>query len=188
MRYALALALVLLASSCGGTSEARGKHYRVPSSTMEPTLHCARPGVGCLADQADEIIVQADPVPQRGDVVVFQTPQLALRECGAAGKFVKRLVGLPGEVWAERDGFVYINGHRLAEPYVAAPRRDSMTLTLRDLPPKGKLRRIPADFYLVLGDNRASSCDSRIWGLVPRENLIGKVVEIKRGSKLIDFR
>ena len=49
------------------------------------------------------------------------------------------------------------------------------TKTLLDIPPLGKLRRIPPRMYLVEGDNRAHSCDSRVWGLVPRANIIGKV-------------
>ena len=89
---------------------------------------------------------------------------------------MKRIIGLPGEAWSERNGVTYIDGRRLAEPYVGPTRRDSDTKTLRDIPPLGKLRRIPAQMYLMEGDNRAHSCDSRVWGLVPRANIIGKVV------------
>jgi len=96
-------------------------------------------------------------------------------EC-LGGIFVKRIIGLPGEAWSERDGVTYINGRRLAESYIAASRRDGDTKTLRDIPPLGKLQRIPAQMYLMEGDNRAHSCDSRVWGLVPRVNIIGKVV------------
>ena len=46
---------------------------------------------------------------------------------------------------------------------------------MRDIPPTGRLSRIPKDMYLMEGDNRAHSCDSRIWGLVPRRSIIGKV-------------
>ena len=80
--------------------------------------------------------------------------------------FVKRLVGLPGETWSERDGFVYIDGKRLDEPYIKADRRD------HDTKDPGK---IAPGHYFMMGDNRQSSCDSRVWGTVPKKNLIGEV-------------
>jgi signal peptidase I len=117
--------------------------------------------------------------PRRGDIVVFRTPSLARLKCGAGGIFIKRLVGLPGERWSERRGFVEIDGRKLVEPYIQASRRDSQTLEGGTIPP---------DRFLLLGDNRASSCDSRVYGLVPRRNLIGWVFDIKRGSQEIHIR
>jgi len=153
--------------------------YRIPSSSMEPTLHCARPAAGCEAGTSDRVLANRFIYhfrdPRRGEIVVFNTPPLARQECGSEGTFVKRLIALPGEVWEERNGFVYINGKKLNEPYIQPSRRDSQTLGLADLPPRGKDTRIPAGYYLMMGDNRNSSCDSRRWGLVPRKNLIGKV-------------
>jgi signal peptidase I len=153
--------------------------YRIPSSSMEPTLHCARPAAGCEASTSDRVLANRFIYhfrdPKRGEIVVFKTPSLAKQECGSEGTFVKRLIGLPGEVWEERSGFVYINGKKLDESYIQPDRRDSQTLGLADLPPRGKYTRIPPDYYLMMGDNRNSSCDSRRWGLVPRKNLIGKV-------------
>jgi signal peptidase I len=153
--------------------------YRIPSSSMEPTLHCARPATGCEAGTSDRVLANRFIYhfrnPERGEIVVFKTPALARQECGSEGTFVKRLIGLPGEVWEERDGIVYINGKRLNEPYISPNRRDHNTLGLADLPPRATYTRIPKDYYLMMGDNRNSSCDSRRWGLVPRKNLIGKV-------------
>jgi signal peptidase I len=153
--------------------------YRIPSSSMEPTLHCARPAASCEASTSDRVLANRFIYhfrdPKRGEIVVFKTPSLAKQECGSEGTFVKRLIGLPGEVWEERSGFVYINGKKLDESYIQPDRRDSQTLGLADLPPRGKYTRIPPDYYLMMGDNRNSSCDSRRWGLVPRKNLIGKV-------------
>ena len=153
--------------------------YRIPSSSMEPTLHCARPAQGCEARTSDRVLACRFcyhlHAPQRDDIVVFNTPKLAKQECGSEGTFVKRLIGLPGEVWEERSGYVYINGKKLNEPYIHADRRDSQTLTLADIPPRSTMTRIPHNMYLMMGDNRSSSCDSRVWGLVPRKNLIGEV-------------
>jgi signal peptidase I len=153
--------------------------YRIPSPSMEPTLHCARPEPGCEAGSSDRVlanrfIYRIHP-PRRREIVVFHAPEAATREC-LGGIFVKRIVGLPGEVWSERSGVTYINGRRLVEPYVAQSRRDTDTKTLLDIPPIGTMKRIPPRMYLMEGDNRAHSCDSRVWGLVPRANIIGKVV------------
>jgi signal peptidase I len=153
--------------------------YRIPSSSMEPTLHCARPAAGCEASTSDRVLanrfIYHFRSPRRGEIVVFQTPKLALQACGSQGTFVKRLIGLPGEVWEERSGFVYINGKKLNEPYVKADRRDHDSYGLMDIPPRHTYIRIPKGYYLMMGDNRSSSCDSRRWGLVPRKNLIGPV-------------
>ncbi len=153
--------------------------YRIPSSSMEPTLHCARPGTGCEARTSDRVLANRFIYhfrnPKRGEIIVFHTPPLAQKECGAAGTFVKRLIGLPGERWEERNGIVFVNGRRLVESYLKPDRRDVESHTLADIPPRGTMTTIPKDMYLMMGDNRASSCDSRRWGLVPRQNLIGEV-------------
>jgi signal peptidase I len=144
--------------------------YRIPSSSMEPTLHCARPGSECEARFSDRVLAcrlcYRFWSPKRGDIIVFHTPPLAAVRCGAGGTFVKRLIGLPGELWEERGGYVYINGKRLNEPYIKAARRDSRTIA--------PIRIAPGNYFMI-GDNRASSCDSRAWGTVPHRNLVGKV-------------
>jgi signal peptidase I len=152
--------------------------YRIPSPSMEPTLHCARPEPGCEGDRSDRVLANRFIYhfrdPRRGEIVVFHAPKAATAAC-IGGVFVKRVIGLPGEVWSERDGYTFIDGRRLSEPYVQATRRDTGTKTMRDIPPVGTLTRIPKDMYLMEGDNRDHSCDSRVWGLVPRSALIGKV-------------
>jgi signal peptidase I len=146
--------------------------YRIPSSSMEPTLHCARPTEGCEARLSDRVLanrfIYHFRSPHRGEIVVFNTPKKAQEMCGASGTFVKRLIGLPGDTVTEKTGgFLYINDQRLNEPYIKPDRRahDSTTGTWR----------VPKGEYFFMGDNRGQSCDSRRWGPVPRKNLIGKV-------------
>jgi signal peptidase I len=152
--------------------------YRIPSPSMEPTLHCARPQAYCEGAHSDRVLANRFIYhfrdPHRGEIVVFNAPPAARRAC-EGGVFVKRIIGLPGEVWAEQNGYTLIDGRRLSEPYVTTERRDDQTLTLKNIPPVGTLQRIPRGMYLMEGDNRAHSCDSRVWGLVPRGNIIGKV-------------
>ena len=75
--------------------------YRIPSSSMEPTLHCARPASGCEARFSDRVLANRFIYhlrdPRRGEIIVFDTPDAARLKCGAGGTFVKRLIGLPGD-------------------------------------------------------------------------------------------
>lgn len=149
--------------------------YRIPSSSMEPTLHCARPADGCLSRFSDRVLANRFIYhlrdPRRGEIVVFKTPPAAQVKCGAGGTFVKRLIGLPGETIELRlekgEGYVYINGRKLREPYVQEDRRLQATAM--------QPQTIPPNHYFMMGDNRSQSCDSRQWGPVGRENVIGKV-------------
>jgi len=161
--------------------------YRIPSSSMEPTLHCARPAQGCEARFSDRVLanrfIYHFKKPGRGDIVVFQTPPAAAERCGGeGGTFVKRLIGLPGETVEERlvrgRGYIFVDGRRLDEPYVRPESRDSRTG--RWVVPDGK--------YFFMGDNRNQSCDSRDWGAVPRGNIIGEVFAVYWPPNRIGFR
>jgi signal peptidase I len=160
------LALVLLLAT--GTL----KPYAVSTPAMEPTLHCAQPTQGCEGAHEDRALALTRFVSYgRGDLVVFDPPPAAKARCGIAERFVKRIVGLPGERLELRsvDGVleVYVDGGRLAEPYVDAERRTSR---------RAGTYEVPDDAYFVLGDNRAQSCDSRVWGPLPATELRGKLV------------
>lgn len=145
--------------------------FRIPSSSMEPTLKCAKPGLGCTATFNDRVlaakIVYDFRDPERGDIAVFHAPAAAKARCSEGGTFVKRVIGLPGDVVGERDGYVTIDGKLLSEPYIRAVDRDHTTKTWNRLGP-GQ--------YFVMGDQRDNSCDSRVWGPVARSAFIGPVV------------
>jgi signal peptidase I len=145
--------------------------FRVPTSSMEPTLHCAKPGVGCTGSLNDRVIVAKIVYrfrnPERGEIAVFHAPPEAKERCTEGGTYLKRVIGLPGEQISERDGFFYVDGRKLNEPYVTQFERDSVTKTW---PRLGKRE------YFMMGDNRLGSCDSRTWGPVSRSAFIGPVV------------
>jgi signal peptidase I len=148
--------------------------YRIPSSSMEPTLHCATPDTGCEARFSDRVLACRFCYrlwsPKRGDIVVFHTPPLADVRCGAGGTFVKRLIGLPGDrVREDGQGFIWIDGKKLDEPYIESQRR------AEDVLYRNHSWTVPSGEYFMMGDNRGQSCDSRRWGSVPRKNLIGPV-------------
>jgi signal peptidase I len=151
--------------------------YRIPSSSMEPTLHCARGNSatnnGCEARFSDRVLANRFIYhfrdPHRNEIVVFNTPPLAKIECGAGGTFVKRLIGLPGERIRERSGSFFINGKKLDDSsYIQPGRRDD----------RSGFWIVPKNSYFFVGDNRTQSCDSRRWKSVPRGNLIGPVFAI----------
>ena len=95
--------------------------------------------------------------PQRGEIVIFKYPQDESRE------FVKRVVGIPGDMVEIKKGFVYLNSEKITEKYVSYRDNDSTR----------KFKVGPLS-YFVLGDNRISSNDSRDWGVVPAKNIVGK--------------
>ena len=168
--------------------------YRIPSSSMEPTLNCARGPAepGCLGSSSDRVLacricLDFGP-PSRGDIVVFNTPTEAALKCGEGGTFVKRVIGLPNETVREDDnGFIWIQkpgekDFKLKEPYLSAARR------LQDSAHFGQVWHVPDGAYFMMGDNRSQSCDSRTWGSVPRNKLIGTVFFVYWPPDRIGFR
>ncbi|MEK9658073.1 MAG: signal peptidase I [bacterium] len=123
----------------------------IPTGSMIPTLQIR-----------DRLFVNKLPYywssPNRGDIVVFKSPYKDKKE------YVKRCIGLPGETVMLEKGIVFINGKQLILPGV---------LVKRDYSYYGPVE-VPDGHYFVLGDNRAHSADSRVWGFVPEDDLVGK--------------
>jgi len=101
------------------------------------------------------------PKVERGDIVVFWYPK------DPSKSFIKRVLGVPGDVVSIREGQVYINGQMVEERYVPRGYQD-----VDSYPPV----RVREGYYYVLGDHRNASNDSRSWGLVPRKYIYGKAV------------
>jgi signal peptidase I len=148
--------------------------YRVEGSSMQETL---QPGQYLLVnklvyyrldmsrlsrilpflDADSEDVKYVFHPPARGEIVVFHYPLDPTRD------FVKRVIGLPGDTVEIRDGVVVVNDGELDDPYVVQVSRAPMRETV-----------LGPDEYFVLGDNRLHSNDSRNWGPVPLENIVGR--------------
>lgn len=125
----------------------------VEGSSMEPNFHS---GQYLITDRWHYLFGQ----PSRGDAVILKFPGDPEHT-----KYIKRLIGLPGEKVEIKDGEIYINNQKLNEPYLPAG-----TITSPDL-----IRLLRSEDYFLMGDNRENSSDSRIWGVCPERDLIGKV-------------
>jgi len=124
--------------------------FRVDGQSMEPNFHNDE---YVLVDKAAYLFQP----PQRGDVIIFHYPLDTHKD------FIKRIIGIPGDTVQTTSTSVSVDGHTISEPYIRVPFNfDSNTWKLG-----------PNQFF-VMGDNRDNSSDSRFWGFVPRENIIGK--------------
>jgi len=106
--------------------------------------------------------------PKRGDVIVFISPESPKKD------FIKRLVALPGETAEIKSGTVYINDKPLTDSVF----NQRYYYNRGEFGQEGKKIKIPENNFFVLGDNSASSQDSRYWGFVPRKNILGKALVI----------
>jgi len=141
--------------------------FSIPSESMVPTL-----------DIGDRIVVQKifwswHDIKQ-GDIVVFARPPHDTQCTGPeSDDLVKRVIALPGQTIYSAGGKVYVNGRQLPESYLPSP--DPLGRPIPNASAQHPYRVPAGDFY-VLGDNRAVSCDSRYWGPVQGDTIVGKVV------------
>jgi signal peptidase I len=147
-----------------------GQLYEVIGESMEPNFHDQEQLI------AEKLSAKFGNL-ERGDVVIFKRPGEENR------LLIKRIVGLPEEKVMLKDGYVYINGEYLQEPYVP---EGMMTREMRILE-SGFEYTIPVDSYMVLGDNREQSTDSREWGFVKSENIIGRAILVYYPLKNLRF-
>ena len=149
-----------------GTHYARA--FTIPSGAMEPTLLV---GDYILTNNSTYRVQD----PQRGDIIVFKYPQDESRD------FIKRIIGTPGDAIQIRGHQVLLNGKPLEEPYVK-PRAPA----LAHVGQSGhcayaygcEITAVPPDSYFVMGDNRDNSQDSRYWGFVRRDKIVGRAFTI----------
>ena len=126
------------------------RNFRVVGTSMEPNLHNSQYLI------VDKITYRLG-TPQRGDVIVFEPPSKPGED------YVKRVIGVSGDLVEIQNGQVIINHEPLQEPYVVYPGSYSMSP-----------RRVGSDELFVLGDNRNSSSDSHNWGMLSQDKVVGK--------------
>ncbi|MFL5653558.1 MAG: signal peptidase I [Ktedonobacteraceae bacterium] len=126
--------------------------YRVEGVSMQPGLH---DNEYVLVNK----IAYLFHAPERGDVIVFHFPLDTSKD------FIKRVIGLPGDTITVDSTSVRVDGVLLNEPYISERAN-----------PQGQRWTVPLNSYFVMGDNRPASDDSRDWGYVPRDDIVGKAV------------
>jgi len=150
-------------------------HFQINGSSMEPSL---KNGEHILVNRATYFHVNrgwASHIipfikwrgdtgylfhpPNRGDVVILRPP----KDANLKEDLIKRVIGIPGDTVEIRQSVVYVNGRALKESYIKEPTRNNMPL-----------QHVPAGSYFMMGDNRNNSNDSRFFGPVPSENILGK--------------
>jgi signal peptidase I len=147
--------------------------FKIPTGSMRPTL---LEGDIILVNKFiygakipfTDLRLPAVRQPQRGDVVVFIYPENPKKD------FIKRLIGLPGETVEIKNGTVYINGKPLLEPMFSS----RYYYNRGEFAAEGEKIIVPPDSFFMMGDNSASSQDSRYWGFVPHKNILGNAILI----------
>lgn len=132
--------------------------FEIPSKSMLPTL---QPGDRVLVNR----LAYDAHAPNRGDVIVFRRPPGAPRAPGAPEDLIKRVIGLPGDTVSTSGGHVFIDGRQLREPYLAP-----------DTPSDGLVEPVvvPPGHLWVMGDNRTNSADSRVFGPLDQDLIVGR--------------
>ena len=142
--------------------------HQVNGSSMYPNFH---DGEFLLTDK----LSYRFGTPKRGDVVIFAAPPTAHCPAGLNCDFIKRVIGMPGERIKVQKGQIYIDGKLLKEPYENLPKGTLAGTSTNSYLREGVEQLVPEDSYVVFGDNRPGSSDSREWGPVPKSKIVGKV-------------
>ena len=162
----MAAAIVAAVLLAAGMQEFVAQPFSIPSTSMVPTLQ-----------RGDRILVLKAFFNSRdlreGDIVVFTRPPRD--QCGGPpdDDLVKRVIALPGQTIYSAGGIIYVDGRRLAEPYL--PRIDPLGPPIPGATRKDPFRVPRGEFYMM-GDNRQDSCDSRYWGPIQGSSIVGRVV------------
>jgi signal peptidase I len=189
--------------------------FRIPSGSMIPTLLVGdfivvnKHTYGLRLPVLNTKVLEMND-PERGDVIVFRYPR------DPSQNYIKRLIGLPGDQITYRKKRIYINGEEITQEPLGVFSGKGDTDFIGALPPQRRMENldgveheilvrgdvgplverswtVPDGHYFVMGDNRDSSSDSRVWGYVPEENIVGKAVGIwlhfkcERGLDCFDF-
>jgi signal peptidase I len=157
------------------------QNFKIEGSSMEPTLFTGQyilvnklvyfhfdlnapfrllPG----QEELSQRIVYPFHQPRRGDIVVFEYPRDVSKD------YIKRVIGLPGDQVEIRDGNVFINGEQLDQPFL----KGAPTYCVGGYSCNGGVMTVPEGHIFVMGDNRANSSDSREWGELPLDRVVGQ--------------
>ena len=141
--------------------------HQVNGSSMYPNLH---DGEFLLTDKLTYKLRN----PQRGDIVIFAAPSQAHCPTGLNCDFIKRIIGLPGEKIKVEKGQIFINGNKMTEPYENLVKGTGSGFSGNSFLTEGMEKTIPENQYIVMGDNRPGSSDSRDWGPISKSAIVGK--------------
>jgi signal peptidase I len=143
--------------------------FRIPSTSMVPTLLVGdrlmvnKLSYGAIVPFTTHRLPGFSK-PKRGDIVVFRSPEDRKKD------FIKRLIGIGGESIEIKLGDIYVNGQKVTNPVID----NTYYYNRGTYGEVNKTITVPTGYYFVLGDNSGSSSDSRFWGFVPQEDVIGK--------------
>jgi len=148
--------------------------YKIPSGSMEPTLLV---GDHLLVNRLSYVVkipyfdnvIYTLGKPKRGDIIVFRYPENPKID------FIKRVIAVEGETVEIKDKIIYINGIRLSDPWGYYQNTPPIPAALAPKDNFGPYK-VPKDAYFAMGDNRDNSQDSRFWGPVRKEHLVGKAL------------
>lgn len=141
--------------------------HQVNGQSMEPNFHS---GEYVLTDKVSYGPKNQTGSIHRGDVVVFHAPEASGCPKGTGCDFIKRVLGLPGDTISVHDNAIWINGKQLPEPYIPPENYTKAG----EYTAGGRVVQLQDNEYMVIGDNRPYSSDSRVWGPIGKEAIVGR--------------